>query len=692
MTETVDGQTYQAFESGEQDDDRQSDEALAFDVLAGPILRRLTPERLVIWLAATHPLATRWRLIPQGEGSTTEALDETVAHEMMLSADTMATMTRHVKVGEHLHLTLLDIRLPTPLPHDRLIGYDVEVRPIEGQHPWSSWRDWAADLPFPGAPWPCFVLQSHVSRLLHGSCRKPHYSQPKGEHPDQAVLTDGMARAEQWLSEHWQDPGQWPALLMLSGDQIYADDVAGPMLSAIHQVCPRLGVINESFRESLPEIGITDAAQLHQEASLYYQRAQLLPNTPPHREMISRFFGGVRKPIFTSDNAHNHLMSLGEVMAMYLLVWSPRLWADISLQAPQGLSEDHHALWQREAEAIAGFRDQVSAARRVMAHLPTAMMFDDHDITDDWNLTIGWEQSAYEHPLSRRIIGNALIGYLLCQGWGNDPDRIPEALWTEVEQALSHGGQAQDALIDTLLRFDQWHYQWPTTPPLMVLDTRTHRWRSERGIDKPSGLMDWEALTDLQHALLGHDAVILVSPAPMFGVKLIEAIQRVFTWFGKPLMVDAENWMAHPGAAYALMNLFRHPRTPRHYVILSGDVHYSFVYDVELRGHDRGPDIWQITSSGLHNAFPQRLLDLLDRLNRWLYAPWSPLNWLTKRRHMRVIPRKPSPASPGERLVNATGIGLVDLNQQGQPIRVLQLCADGRDIQFDLHEAEARWE
>lgn len=678
MTETVDG-----LSRGEADINQRYDQAPDFDVLAGPILRRVTPERLVIWLAATHPLATRWRLMPQADGPDDEIFDEIV-----LSAEAMAAMTRHVKVGEHLHLALLDIRLPTPLPHDRVIGYDVDVRPLEGHHAWSSWRDWAADLPMPGAEWPCFVLRPHLSRLLHGSCRKPHYSPPKKGDAAQPGLTDGMARAEQWLAEHWQDPSQWPAVLMLSGDQIYADDVAGPMLSAIHQVCPRLGVVNES----LPETGITDAQHLHQDASLYYQRAHLLPDTPPHRDMKSRFFGGVRKPIFTSDNAHNHLMSLGEIMAMYLLVWSPRLWADISLAPPQALSEAYQALWASEAEAIANFRDQLSAVRRLMAHLPSAMIFDDHDITDDWNLTIGWEQSAYEHPLSRRIIGNALIGYLLCQGWGNDPDRIPEALWTEVEQALDHGGQAQDALIDTLLRFDQWHYQWPTTPPLMVLDTRTHRWRSERGIDQPSGLMDWEALTDLQHALLGHDAVVLVSPAPMFGVKLIEAIQRLFTWVGKPLLVDAENWMAHPGAAYALMNLFRHPRTPRHYVILSGDVHYSFVYDVELRGHDRGPDIWQITSSGLHNAFPQRLLDIFDRLNRWLYAPWSPLNWLTKRRHMRVIPRKPSPASPGERLVNASGIGLVDLNSQGQPTRVLQLCADGRDIQFDLHEAEARWE
>jgi hypothetical protein len=105
-------------------------------------------------------------------------------------------------------------------------------------------------------------------------------------------------------------------------------------------------------------------------------------------------------------------------------------------------------------------------------------------------------------------------------------------------------------------------------------------------------------------------------------------------------LVDAANWMAHRGAAYAILNIFRHPKTRGRFVILSGDVHYSFVYHVELRGHDRGPDIWQICSSGVRNAFPPRLLDVFDRANRWLYSPRSPLNWFTRRRRMRVTPRK----------------------------------------------------
>ena len=66
-----------------------------------------------------------------------------------------------------------------------------------------------------------------------------------------------------------------------------------------------------------------------------------------------------------------------------------------------------------------------------------------------------------------------------------------------------------------------------------------------------------------------------------------------------------------------------------------------------------------------------------DSLNRWLYAPWSPLNWLTKRRRMRVTPLIPDRSRSGERLWNSAGLGQVFFDEQGRPKRILQLNADG---------------
>ena len=192
-----------------------------------------------------------------------------------------------------------------------------------------------------------------------------------------------------------------------------------------------------------------------------------------------------------------------------------------------------------------------------------------------------------------------------------------------------------------------------------------------------SGLMDWESLTELQHELLDETAAVIVSAAPMFGVKLIEVVQRIATFAGLALTVDAENWMAHRGAASSMLNIFRHSRTPGNYVVLSGDVHYSFVYDVEVRESGRPQHVWQITSSGIKNEFPRRLLDWLDRLNRWLYSPRSPLNWFTKRRDLALRPRLPDQRTSGERLWNGAGIGQVWLDAQGRPRRIVQHNADG---------------
>lgn len=355
-------------------------------------------------------------------------------------------------------------------------------------------------------------------------------------------------------------------------------------------------------------------------------------------------------------------MSLAEMLAMYLLVWSPALWRFIKFN-PVNIAAEFQAVYQQELEQLQAFSSGLKQVQRGLAHVPVYMIFDDHDVTDDWNLTRGWEEAVYGHPLSKRIIGNALIAYWLCQGWGNRPKAFEGMLQSEL--IANDKITNQDKIIEYLLEFDQWHYQLNTSPPLMVLDTRTQRWRSESNPNKPSGLMDWESLCDLQQQLIGKKSVILVSAAPIYGVKLIEAIQKIFTLLGQALTVDAENWMAHKGTASVILNIFRHYKTPPDFVILSGDVHYSFVYDVKLRFRRQSPNITQITASGIKNTFPEGLIKWFDRLNQVLYAPYSPLNWLTKRRYMTIKHRRPD-QHPSRTLFNQSGIGQLVLADDEQ--------------------------
>ncbi|MEG1041166.1 MAG: alkaline phosphatase D family protein [Pseudomonas sp.] len=612
--------------------------------LAGPGLRRRVPTRMVFWLVASQALQPTLSLSCTG---ITPTLDYQV-----------------IAIGQHACVHLIDIHLDSPLPCDVQVDYDLILPTAEGLQ---GIAHWAPHLLYNGSDRPSFVLHSRIEQLLHGSCRKPHHH-----------AADGLLCADRLLMT-CTEPRSRPALLLMSGDQVYADDVAGPMLRAIHALIERLGLFDETLQGAL----VDDSAALYRHPASYYHRADLLPALESNETLRERFFGGARKPIFTSSNADNHLVTFAEVMAMYLLVWSPVPWTLIETDMPAGLTPQRQQRYHQEQQLIQAFVSGLGGVARVLAHIPSLMIFDDHDITDDWNLSAQWEETAYGHPFSKRIIGNALLAYLLCQGWGNDPDTCRELVLKCQELSRSAAtdqhldAPLQDALIDEVLRFQGWQFVLPSNPPLLVLDTRTRRWRSESNFGKPSGLLDWEALSELQQALLDHPSAIIVSPAPIFGVKLIETVQRVFSWLGYPLLVDAENWMAHQGAAQVILNIFRHSRTPGHYVILSGDVHYSFVYEVRIRHRQRSPHLWQITSSGIKNEFPRRLLDTFDRLNRWLYAPRSPLNWFTKRRRMEVIPRTPSHSKAGERLWNSAGLGQVFFNEQGQPQRIFQLNADG---------------
>jgi hypothetical protein len=636
-------------------------------VLAGPVLRHTTFNRLTLWLVGSCPLTLRLRLyLPDSE--------QPWLDRVLTEKDVTA-----VRFGASAYLYLIDVETDDALPANTRIGYDLGVSANKpnaksGDESWIG--EWAPHLCLPEADCPDFTIRERLDRLAHGSCRRPHSN-----------AADGLVRVDESLLEARGNIAERPALLLMTGDQIYADDVAGPMLRFIHNLIDRLGLYDETLTGSV----VSDSKELRENPDTYFHREKLLPDVQSNEALSERFFGGVRKPVFTTANAHNHLISLSEVMAMYLLVWSPVCWELVEKDQPELTSEDATA-YQNQQVVIDEFVAGLPRASRALAHLPTYMIFDDHDVTDDWNLSALWEATTYKHPFSRRIVGNALIAYLLCQGWGNNPDAFDgllpsiQALAESAERGDIYDQSRQDMVIDQLLKFEHWHYTLQTSPRIVVLDSRTRRWRSELNRARPSGLMDWEALTEFQQDIIDQKAVIVVSPAPMFGVKLIEAIQSVFTFFGKPLVVDAENWMAHRGAANVLLNIFRHSRTPENFVILSGDVHYSFAYDVRLRNRPDRPRIWQITSSGIKNEFPHTLMAWLDRINRWLYAPWSPLNWFTKRRRMRVTPRIPEGREAGERLWNHAGIGLVELDDEGAPITIEQLNSRSGGTRFPQPE------
>ncbi|MCP3703132.1 MAG: alkaline phosphatase family protein [Alteromonas sp.] len=612
-------------------------------VIAGPIVRKVTSTECHIWVVTSNADSPTLNLS---------------ANEVVVSGN---CQRETIRVGKYAFIHLLSFTSSEPFEDTARIGYSLSFSDDAQQ---ASWENEQRGLLYDGQSSLCFHYTETPETILHGSCRKPHF------HSD-----DALAQVDVLHKNAFKKQNDFPDLLLMTGDQIYADDVAGPMLKAIHSVIDRLGLYHEALEGAV----VTNTNELATHEHGYYEREQLLPQIATNTVLSSIFFGAKKKPVFTSVNAQNHLIGSAEIIAMYLLVWSDTLWADINIDK-DGIPPKYHVIFDKEHEALNGFVKQLPQVRRALAHIPTYMIFDDHDVTDDWNLTRGWEQEVYGNPLSKRMIGNALIGYLLCQGWGNAPKKVAPLI-AKVQESMGESGlNSHDEIIDELLDFDQWHYRLDTTPPIEVLDTRTQRWRSESNMNKPSGLMDWEALCDFQHSIIGKESVIVVSAAPIYGVKVIEAIQKVFTFFGKALTVDAENWMAHKGTANVILNIFRHYKTPPDFIILSGDVHYSFVYDVRLRFRRNSPHITQFTCSGLKNAFPDGLIKWLDRLNRVLYRSKSPLNLFTRRRNMSVKAREPS-LGYGE-LFNGCAIGVLKISQKNTDVQCKALLSNGKEVEF----------
>ncbi len=588
-------------------------------MILGPMLRRCSAQALALTVVLREPtsVAVQW--------------------QSMVGApwQTLQSDSEHFALGVQAHL------------------YQVQAQFAAPQTGWGTYRCIDARSGEALSAAHALCIKPQLDHVVFGSCRRPH-------HPG----SDAIAALDATL-DTTVDDADWPAAVVFCGDQVYLDDVAGPMLRAIWQVVDMLGLYGPEPYEKFSPEALRDV----------YARRNLLPKKGEHGRVQRRVFGGTRKPVFTTATPDNHLLLLQEIVAMYLLVWSPALWPLLELSAPAKLSPSQRRRYHRERQCINEFVSQLAAVQRALARVPTYMIFDDHDVTDDWNISHYWTEVALSHPASRSMIGDALVAYWLFQAWGNDPQRVA-ALAAPIQAYLQDPTPPQKAATHAaMLAFHQWDYQTPHDPPMRVLDTRTER---EPRLDRPrhpSGLMQLNKLEALKAQLYAVPSVVLVSAAPVFGLKAIEWTQALGTSLGLSQLVDSENWMAHDESGGSLLELFADADTAQNIVILSGDVHYGFVSDVSLRSAARSPDIWQLTSSGLRNTFPDGLLRFFARIDAWAFRPESPLNRLTKRWALHVSMRQCSDTS-AQRVLNGSQFGRVWL-KNGELVRAESVLAAG---------------
>jgi hypothetical protein len=174
------------------------------------------------------------------------------------------------------HIDALNISVPVTAAHLNTPGIlNVDFSTTGALH----------RLVYPGHPLPSFVLPStdvNQLRIVHGSCRKPH-----GAGKEMLSALDTILETS--VSQGTPRPQQ----LFLTGDQIYADDVAAPLLFALtdagdfllegnaEEVLPgglafietsamktsRRLLLKESSREQAPGVAARSEAALAHEAA-----------------------------------------------------------------------------------------------------------------------------------------------------------------------------------------------------------------------------------------------------------------------------------------------------------------------------------------------------------------------------------------------------------------------------------------
>jgi hypothetical protein len=104
---------------------------------------------------------------------------------------------------------------------------------------------------------------------------------------------------------------------------------------------------------------------------------------------------------------------------MYLIAWNIDNWP---VPLPTGLPTvlpDYSS----QLKNLEMAKKAMKAVRRSFANIPSYMMFDDDEITDDWNIDQERRDNVYGTEAGRRTVANGLTAFWAFQAWGNDPAR-----------------------------------------------------------------------------------------------------------------------------------------------------------------------------------------------------------------------------------------------------------------------------
>jgi hypothetical protein len=282
------------------------------------------------------------------------------------------------------------------------------------------------------------------------------------------------------------------------------------------------------------------------------------------------------------------------------------------------------------------------AVRWLLSVVPTIMMFDDHDVHDDWNISAAWRREFRARPWWQARITGAYMTYWIYQHLGNlSPAELgKDDLWRQVQET----DDAAEVLGDLAVRTDAQTggIRWSVRRDfgavrVVMIDSRSRRVVDD---DRRRLMVDeaeWQWVTESSSAGLSNgdfDHLVFATSLPLLlphGIHSLEAWNEAVcagAWgnrFRSPgewlrQAVDLEHWAAFGASFTAFEKLLsdlaggsaergmRSQPRPASITVISGDVHHTYLAAVDLPGAAAsGTAVHQAVCSPIHNLMPEKL-------------------------------------------------------------------------------------
>ena len=333
-----------------------------------------------------------------------------------------------------------------------------------------------------------------------------------------------------------------------------------------------------------------------------------------------------------------------------LLMLGDQVYADDTTQQTRARIAERRDLKQPPGAEVADFEEYTwlyheswgdPEIRWLMSTVPIAMIFDDHDVHDDWNTSRAWRNQMRATDWWQERITGALTSYWVYQHLGNlSPEELAaDEVYTKVRAAADAGEDAGPLLRAFAQAADREAegakgYRWSFwrdlgSTRLVVIDSRCGRMLDGDARSMLSDAeFDWieERLDgDYDHLLIGTSVPWLMAPSlyalEAWNEQLCadERHRPAFRRFGEKLRqgADLEHWPAFGASFDRLARMLAEVGSARHAAVsvapaticvLSGDVHHSYVCEADLSAlaapAQVSSRIYQITCSPMHNWVP----------------------------------------------------------------------------------------